>query len=201
MFFLNSKHDALCFFNFKIWCVVFLVRNLTRNEVFKMKSCFLRKLLQSKSCFLEKTLHSKPCFLDKSFFTKSCSLKLHVKRKICNFYGVNWIKTWFLVCKTFFKICFLKENFFQHLAFQKYIFFEIMLFENTFFFKTWRFVENLIRILTRSEHFVSKFDALQKFNSKSDNFWNFFSAIGFLSCFPGSDWMPKTSVGVDTNSI
>ena len=73
--------------------------------------------------------------LKKVFSSKSCFLILHVERKICSFYGVNWSKTWFFVCKFFFKIA---------------------LFRNKFFFKIWRVVNLLIQKLTRCKIYDSK---------------------------------------------
>ena len=87
------------------------------------------------------------------FFSKSCFLKVHVKRKLCAFYGVNWTKTWFFGCNFFFKIVLFKSNFF----------FKTMLFKKLFFFKIWRVVKLLIQNLTCCIIFVLKSNTLYNF--------------------------------------
>ena len=50
VFFFNSKSEALYFFQFKIWRVFFSTENLTRNEIFNTKSCFLKQHKKCKVC-------------------------------------------------------------------------------------------------------------------------------------------------------
>ena len=145
---------------FRIWrVVIFLVPNLTRCEKFDRKSDKTKKKIIQNHAFYKNfsfkiMLFRKIFFfkivLFKNFFSsKSSLLNMHVKRKICAFYGVKWDKTWFFVCYFFFKIVLFKNNFF----------FKIMLFKNLFFFKIWRVVNFLIQNLTRCKIFNSKSDA------------------------------------------
>ena len=82
----------------------------------------------------------------KIFSSKSCFLKLHVIRKKCAFYVLNWIKMWYFVCNIFFKICLLKlifsskswfidSSLIQNHAFYNNFSFKIMLFRKKFTFK------------------------------------------------------------------
>ena len=139
---------------------------LTKWKAFISKSCFLQKRFHSKSCFLEKNLHSKSCFLEKFFFQNRAFLKLHVIRKNCAFYGLNWIKMWFFVCNNFYKVCFLKlifsskswfidSSFLQNHAFKKYIFLE-----------NWHVVKFLLQNLTRCRKADSKSDRMKSFYFK-----------------------------------
>ena len=159
-----------------------LIPNLTRPKIFK-----------SKSCLAQKHFHSKSWFLENFFSSKSCFLKLHARREICAFYGVNWIRTWSFVWKIFFKICFLKLYFSSKSSFLKKSFYsKSCFFKKIFFLKIWRvgkfLIQNLTRCfffqskigrvvklwnqnLTRCENFVSKSDALELFNSKSDKYF------------------------------
>ena len=71
---------------------------------------------------------------------------MHVKCKICAFYGVKWVKTWVCVCKFFSKSCFSKKIFYSKSCFLKIIFSSKSCFlKKLFFFKVWRVVKILIQ--------------------------------------------------------
>ena len=74
-----------------------------------------------------------------------------------------------------------------------------MPFKNIIFFKFWHIVKNLIQILTPCENFVSEYDALESFHSKSDKFHKFFSEIRFLFWLSGSDWMMTSFFNANTS--
>ena len=120
--------------------------------------------------------------LSRNFFSsKSCFLKLHVLRKKCAIYRVNWIKMWFFVRKFFFKICFLKINFSsKSCLLKKFFFFKIMLFKNIFLLKSWRVVYFSIQNLTRCKKVDSKSDKMKNFYFKIMLFTKIFHSI---SCF------------------
>ena len=122
---IKSKSDVCLKSLFKVWLVIKnLFQNLTR-----------RIFLHSNSCLSEKIFFFKIMLLKKIFF-KIVLLNLHVKPKLCAVYGVKWIKTWFFVCKVFFKICFLIIIFPSESCFSKYFFFFIIVLSKiNFFFK------------------------------------------------------------------
>ena len=107
---------------FRIWRVVEkLIQSLTRRKYFRSKTDNMKKFLV-KIMLIRKSFSAKSCFLKVHFSSKSCFLKLHVKRKNCAFYGVNWVETWFFVCKTLFKIRILKIIFSSKSCFLKIYF-------------------------------------------------------------------------------
>ena len=95
------KSDKSKKFYFKIWHDE---KTLIENHAFHKK--FLLKIMLFKKSFLFKIM-----LFRKFFSSNSCFLKVHVKGKVCAFYGVKWIKTWFFVCNFFSKICFLRSFF------------------------------------------------------------------------------------------
>ena len=109
------------------------------------------------------------------FSPRTCFLKLHVIRKKCELYVVNWIKTRFFVCNIFFKICSIKfifsskscllENFFSSKSsfLKKY-----------FFLKNWRVVKFLIQNLTRCKKLDSRSGKMKNFYFKIMLFRKFF---------------------------
>ena len=102
-----------------------------------------------------------------------CLLKLQVKRKVCAFYEVNWIKTFFLCANFFFNNCFPKLIFSSKSCFSKKIFsktcFSKIKFSSktyampNFQFKTLRVVKLLFHNLTRCKKVHFKPDTLWKF--------------------------------------
>ena len=116
------------------------------------------------------------------FSPRTCFLKLHVIRKKCELYVVNWIKTRFFVCNIFFKICSIKfifsskscllENFFSSKSsfLKKY-----------FFLKNWRVVKFLIQNLTRCKKLDSRSGKMKNFYFKIMLFAKFFSFRIMLS--------------------
>ena len=94
-----------------------LIRNLTRREKFdsesdKTKNFYFKRMLFTKLFSLKIMLFRRRFTLKVMLFrqnlaTNSCFLNLHVNRKVCTFYGVNWIETWFFASKVFLKNCFL----------------------------------------------------------------------------------------------
>ena len=158
---IKSKPDACLKSWFKIWHVMkTLIQNLRRQKNFDSKSCFLRNLFHSKSCFLEIFFLQNRAFSENFSSPKSCFLNMHVKRKICAFYGVKWVKTWFFVCKFFFKACFSKIIFSSKSCFLK-IFSSNSCFLKIIFSSTSCFLKNIfLPNLTRREIFNSKSDAL-----------------------------------------
>ena len=143
----KAKFDASLKSWFKIWRIVKCWFKIWQDENFVCQNHAFYKKFLFKTMLFTKNFHSKSCF-SKKFSSKSCFLKVHVKRKNCAFYGVNWTKTWFFVCKLF-KIVLFKNN----------SFFKIVLFKNNFFFK----------IVLFNIFFSSKSCFLNKYSdSKSD---------------------------------
>ena len=133
-----------------------------------------------------KSFYSKSCLLGKTFSSKSRFLKLHVKRKMCAFYGINLVKTWFFVCKIFFQNLRSENNFFFRIVLlKKFLFFKIMPCKNNFFFKIWRIVKFLIRNPTRRTIFYLKIRCVVKFLIQNLLFKSSFQILAeFLSkCF------------------
>ena len=122
----NSESDACSKGWFKIWLVVKkLTGNLTRRKnVHSFKIWQDEKILFENHAFhknflfkimlFSKSFLFKIMLFRKFFYSKSCFLKLHVKHKICAFYGVKRIKTQFFVCKFFFSKSAFQEYFFLH---------------------------------------------------------------------------------------
>ena len=107
----NSKTDACLRGWYNIWHVVkTVIQNLTRRN-FSFQIMLSRRNYTFKIKLFRKVFSSKTSFL-----------KLHVKRNICEFYGINWIIAWFFVCESFFKICFLILEFSSKSCFSKTIF-------------------------------------------------------------------------------
>ena len=104
----NSKSDKAKEFYFKI---------MLFTKTFSFKIILLKKKFSSKSRFLRKVFFQNHAFSKKIVSSKLCSFKLHVKREICAFPGVKWLRTWFFVCKIFFKVSFWKIFFLQNRAF------------------------------------------------------------------------------------
>ena len=118
-YFSSKSHTAKKNY-FKIWhIVIFLIRNLTASVKVSCNIWFLKKNFVSKSCFLKK----------------------HEKRKIGCFYGVKWVKTWFLNCKNFFRnwLFFkLQKTLKSKSEFSKVFFFRNLTFWNENALKIWR---------------------------------------------------------------
>ena len=138
-----------------------LIQNLTRRKYFNSKSCFLQKFFLSNSCFLEKKITFKIMFFFGKFsFFKIVLFIIGRKTQNMRILRCKLIQTWSFVCKTFFKICFLKLNFSSKSWFSKKNLFKLMLFKNIFFLKIWRVVKLIFQNLTRCVFFNPKSDAL-----------------------------------------
>ena len=117
----HLKSAASWKFQIKNWRVVKEIDSKSDTTKKNDSKSDKTKSFYSKSCFLEFLLRKRA--LKKFFFLQNHAFwKLHVKRKICAFYGLNWIKTWFFECNFCSKFCFSKISFFWKLCFLKKFF-------------------------------------------------------------------------------